>query len=110
MYRSGQKNQLRKQQYFGQSTGLMKIQALNLCVNNKIPFSEKEPSYAPYNLNIELVAAAVTPGRETGTVINTVPKEGSYSRLWQELEQGRRYIENFAFPDTNSTNTNCVSF
>lgn len=87
----------------------MKIQALHLCVNNKLPFSEKEPSYAPYNPNTVPVAAAVTPGRETGTVVNTVPKEGSCSRLCQELEQGRRYVENFAFPGTNSTNTNRVS-
>ena len=75
MYQSGQKKQLRKRQYFGQNTGLMKIQALNLYVNNKIPFLEKEPSYAPYNPNIAPVAAAVAPGRETGTAINTVPRE-----------------------------------
>ena len=58
----------------------MKIQALNLYVNHKTPFSE-ESSYAPYSPNIALVAAAATPGRERGIAINTIPREGVHSRL-----------------------------
>ena len=87
----------------------MKIQALNLYVNNKTPFLEEESSYAPYNPNIALEAAAAAPGGDTRTAIDAVPGKGAHSSLWQELEQDRRYTESFAFPDTNSTNTNCVS-
>ena len=59
-------------QYFGQNTGLMKIQAL-----------KEESSYAPSNPYIAPEAAADAQGRETGTAIDINHAEGAHSRLWK---------------------------